>query len=343
MEPIKSIVIHGSKETEKMGAEEVMVYKLASATRGDSDKFKIDIEANQIQLEFDDGATWMLDSSTMHEVFPEMDPAITNSKNRDVDVLNFELPTSIESSGSERGIIGKIAIKLIKVFAKKAITASVATLAKNLEEAHLMNEVLADIPALSKKEETDFLKVGAKIFGLSDKFTFNKFNSKRKSKDPYLLFIHGTNSDAKGAFIDLFESQLWTTMVKKYGNNIIAFQHRTLSKSPLENALRLSEMLPDNAKVHIISHSRGGLVGDILTKYSGDETTKRPFSQDNIDLLSEEGGNERKNDIVQIRALNKLFETKEITVEKFIRVASPAAGTTLASKRLDNILNVFSN
>ena len=45
---------------------------------------------------------------------------------------------------------------------------------------------------------------------------------------------------------------------------IYAFEHRTLSESPIDNALQLAEALPRDAHVSLVSHSRGGLVADLL-------------------------------------------------------------------------------
>ena len=79
-----------------------------------------------------------------------------------------------------------------------------------------------------------------------------------------------------------------------------------------------------------------------MNLYSSSGGTKATgFSNENIELLQKENG--REKDIANIKALNKIYQAKKISVAKFIRVACPAAGTRLASKRLDHILNVFCN
>jgi hypothetical protein len=105
--------------------------------------------------------------------------------------------------------------------------------------------------------------------------------------------------------------------------------------------VELVEQLPDSADLHIISHSRGGLVGDILSRYSYNNNKVVGFTETNIDLLRKEGN--REHDIECINFLNKAFVSKKIRVKKFVRVGCPAAGTKLASKRLEIILNVFYN
>ena len=78
---------------------------------------------------------------------------------------------------------------------------------------------------------------------------------------PALLFIHGTGSSSRGSFKPLAGFEL----AALYGDNIFAFEHRTLTEDPIENALQLAQALPRGAEVHLVTHSRGGLVGDLLT------------------------------------------------------------------------------
>ena len=334
MEPIKKLVVYGNKETDEEGA---IVYNLQTSNRDVSNQHEIKLEGNDklLQLVLDDGTSWMCDASTMHEVFPELDPALKPPGSRDLHPDVFVLPDSVEAPATERGIIGKIAVKLLKVFAKKAIGKGVAELSKKLEDKHLQNEI--DSAIIPK----NYLTTGAGLFTVDKDFKFGTFDGKPSSK-PFFLFIHGTNSDTFGAFQDLKNTQVWNTLHQFYGNNVIAFQHRTLTESPLLNVVKLAGMLPDNAVVHMLTHSRGGIVGDILNKYSHDNSeSSLGFNNGHIALLEKEG--DREEDIKNIEALNKIFKDKKIRVAKFIRVGCPAAGTKLASKRLDHILNVFFN
>lgn len=334
MEPIKKLVVYGKKETEQDG---VVVYNLQASNRDVSNQHEIHLEANDKLLEvvLDDGTSWMCDASTMHEVFPELDPALKPPGSRDVQPEVFVLPDSVETPSTERGIIGKIAVRLLKVAAKKAVGSGVAALSKKLEDKNLQNQV--DVSVLPK----DFLATGAALFTVDRDFKFGTFDGK-PSNSPFFLFIHGTNSDTFGAFQDLKASPVWNTLHQTYGKNVLAFQHRTLSESPLLNVVKLAQMLPDNSVVHMLTHSRGGIVGDILNKYSNNNNEASiGFNTQHIALLEKEG--DREEDIENIEALNKIFKDKKITVAKFIRVGCPAAGTKLASKRLDHILNVFFN
>lgn len=334
MEPIKKLVLYGSKE---IHADGEIVYNLLANNRDVSHQHEIALSENDKLLEFilDDGTSWMCDASTMHEIFPELDPALKPPGNRDVEVAVFVLPQAMETPATERGIIGKIALKLLKVFAKKSIGKGVADLAKKLDDKHLQNGINSNL--ISKNLLTD----GAALFTVKKDFTFGNFDG-NLSNDPFFLFIHGTNSDTLGAFQDLKFSAAWNTLHQIYGNNVLAFQHRTLSESPLLNVVKLAHMLPDNSVIHMLTHSRGGIIGEILNKYSSNnDENSRGFHSEHIALLEKEG--DREDDIANIEALNKIFKDKKITVAKFIRVGCPAAGTKLASKRLDHILNVFFN
>ncbi len=88
-------------------------------------------------------------------------------------------------------------------------------------------------------------------------------------KEPILLFLHGTASSSKGSFGKLWENQnvqgkeARKILEEKYADRY-AFEHRSLTESPIQNALKLARLLPVEAELHLVSHSRGGLVGDLL-------------------------------------------------------------------------------
>ncbi len=338
MEPINKLIVYGTKLPSE--DPDLDIYELEVGKRDLTSTHEIDLKGNNKLLELvlgdEEETTWFCDASTLHEVFPELDPALRASGNREAGEDTFVMPATLDAPATERGIIGKIAVKLLKVFARKQIDEGVESLARKLEDKHLMYGVSEDNKFLKK----DYLAKGAALFSLNEKFQIQDFQQKDVKK-PFLLFIHGTNSNTLGAFSKLQNSATWEIIQQVYGSNVITFQHRTLTESPLENAVKLAEMLPDNAVVHLITHSRGGLIGDVLCKYSSNGKESSGFANHHIDLLEREG--DRKRDIRNIEALNKIYLEKKIRVAKYIRVACPAAGTQLASKRLDHILNVFFN
>ena len=159
---------------------------------------------------------------------------------------------------------------------------------------------------------------------------------------PVVVFLHGTASSTEGSFGDLWHGEqqdIWRRHVEEqYGDQVYAFEHRTLSASPIDNALDLAERLPHGARLHLISHSRGGLVGELLCH--GDVAAgKEAFPEPELARFEAE----RPEQGQALRRLAALLEQKEIRVERFVRVACPARGTTLASRRLDIYFSVLLN
>lgn len=76
-----------------------------------------------------------------------------------------------------------------------------------------------------------------------------------------LLLLHGTFSHGAAAFKGLVGTDFFARVVPQYGDQIFAFNHFTISKSPEENARKLLEGLSDRTLAFdVITHSRGGLV-----------------------------------------------------------------------------------
>jgi tetratricopeptide (TPR) repeat protein/pimeloyl-ACP methyl ester carboxylesterase len=160
---------------------------------------------------------------------------------------------------------------------------------------------------------------------------------------PLLVFIHGTASRTGGGFGGLSDVQpaIWEMLIDRYGGRVYAFEHRTLTCSPIENALELAELLPTGAEIHLVTHSRGGLVGELLCQgrrlRDGDL-----FDADDLALFDTHGTlAEASRD--QLRALGKTLQARQLRIERFVRVACPARGTTLASQRLDRYLSILLN
>ncbi len=144
------------------------------------------------------------------------------------------------------------------------------------------------------------------------------------SNDPYLCLIHGTASHTEGGFKGLRETSEWSDIVDRYGERIIALEHPTLSANPAENALVLAEHLPEGGKLHLLTHSRGGLVGELLSLASHGE----------IDLSSLEHSG-REDAVATLVELNEALLSSKFRFERFIRAGGPACGTLIASRRID--------
>ncbi|MEM6727967.1 MAG: CHAT domain-containing protein, partial [Pseudomonadota bacterium] len=114
------------------------------------------------------------------------------------------------------------------------------------------------------------------------------------------------------------------------------FEHRTLTASPIDNAIALLEALPVDAELTLLSHSRGGLIGELLARAGRGD----PFDDFDLRIFSELG---REDDLRALERLSALLKEKRPNVRHIVRVACPARGTILASERLDLYLSVFLN
>lgn len=296
-------------------------FTVFNPTRGDVEEHLVEIDDDKIiEFEFEDDSVWIGDRETLQEVFPEQ---FKRSAGED----ELFLPDEISSDESGRGIFKKVGIKLFKVFVKrKVIRPKMREMAFNLE-----NKQLA-----FKGNDFEEVKYGILCHCRPD-FELEVAETLDVSKK-HLLFLHGTGSSTKSSFGDLKDSEDWNTLAKGYGEKqILAFQHRSLTASPLENVLDLVRQLPTGIKVDLLSQSRGGLVADVFarfcTKSEGFDTTER-------DVLSD---NDRDRDLAVIKEIAAMMQSKKITIESMVRVAGPANGTTLASKRLNIFLNVTFN
>lgn len=170
------------------------------------------------------------------------------------------------------------------------------------------------------------------------------------SPDPVLLFVHGTASSCGGSFRGLWEGEGAKTGARErlrelYGDRVYGFEHRSLTESPVANALELAKALPDGARLHLVSHSRGGMVGELLARANRIGT--EAFAEADIarflahaERTGRHGGQE---DAGRLRELSRMLRKKKIRVERFVRVAATARGTTLASGRLDRWASVMLN
>jgi pimeloyl-ACP methyl ester carboxylesterase len=168
---------------------------------------------------------------------------------------------------------------------------------------------------------------------------------------PLLVFVHGTGSNTAGSFqeLQITSRTYWHAFERTYGDRIYALEHRTLSQSPIENALALAEALPRGARLHLVTHSRGGLVGDLMcidpelpdlaAAYAVDERAldeKDPDARAQLVAELERAHAEQRKTLASLAAL---LDEKEIRVERYVRVACPARGTRLAGGNIDVFLS----
>ncbi|MFA6444570.1 MAG: CHAT domain-containing protein [Sterolibacterium sp.] len=178
-----------------------------------------------------------------------------------------------------------------------------------------------------------------------------------KPAEPVLIFIHGTGSSSRGSFAELWDAKSQAgaearrQLANHYGERVYALEHRTLTQSPIDNALDLARRLPPGAEVHLVTHSRGGLVGELLClgQRQGEALTAdlldRLFAADRT-MAEQWGLADRKADDYpqQRKTLDELLkelDARRPHIQRYVRAACPALGTTLASGKLDRWLSVL--
>jgi CHAT domain-containing protein/pimeloyl-ACP methyl ester carboxylesterase len=293
-------------------------YEIGTARRGEAENHhvvQLD-ETKVIEFVYDDETVWIGDHTTIDEVFPGTSAQLRSLEPGSKEPV--EIPTEVYVGEPGRsGAVTKVLLKFVKIFTKKVVLSP------------LVNKLATDL------EDKELGKLRG-LCHLDAQFKLEK--KPLETGGNYLLFLHGTASSTAGAFGELNGSMVWNYITQTF--TVLAFQHETLTKSPLQNVLELVQELPQAATLTLISHSRGGLVGDILNRFCVENRLLRGFSEKEKSYLRKQ---DRTDDLAMIAAIEQVILSKTIRVEKFIRVACTASGTTLASRRLDIYFNVLFN
>ncbi len=318
---------------------------IASARDGGAEETLTDIKDDDLMLlEFEDGIFIWTRVDQFALDFPE-------SKSRGGDANTLEIPRQLQLGDHNRGV-SEWLLKSLKIFDIDPVSKTATGIGKMVEKG------LDRPPGLYRcttnlnppKEAKHLLKLevpGEKLDG----------------SKPMLLFIHGTASSSSGSFGDL-----WSTAPNKhlaglqhyFGKHIYAFEHRTLTESPIKNAIDLVKELhalahkSDSTKplqIHMASHSRGGLVAELLARVDVGKD-EEPISDREIKQYAMAGAEYNKQ-VGQLKELCKLLDARiergefkgerKFSIHRFVRTACPARGTTLASGRLDRWLTVILN
>ncbi|WP_157069775.1 CHAT domain-containing tetratricopeptide repeat protein [Sandaracinus amylolyticus] len=144
------------------------------------------------------------------------------------------------------------------------------------------------------------------------------------------VFIHGFASTPEAAFKNLPAS---------LGGPLFALRHHTLGKSPIDNAIALANALPGGAMIDLVTHSRGGLVGELMCRAN----LSRDERQDALVWLARAENPEARALAGVLETLDGVLIQKKLRVGRFVRVACPAAGTSLVGRLpavLGHMLNV---
>ncbi|MEO0341701.1 MAG: hypothetical protein AAF242_21160, partial [Bacteroidota bacterium] len=288
--------------------EAVEIYQLNTATRAERAAIELDGEDKLIELVFEDGTEWLTDANEIEKLFPNPSKRGEENTIEIPDFLTFETP-------DQRGI-KKFFLKLVKLY--------------QLKQKKLTKKLGIQIDQKIKAKEI--------LYRLHTPSHYEEFKANPSTNpDKYLLLLHGFGSSTRGSFFEPYDDSqfqtLWSKMRSIYQEAILGYDHHTISKSPIQNAIDVIQLLPQTATLDILSYSRGGLIADLLAKCSVKGTSSnRLFSQEDYKKLDEKQQEE-------LKTLEELAKEKKIKVNRVIRVACPARGTILLDQRMDYFLN----
>ena len=291
-----------------------------------------------IELEFEGGMTQWLSAAD----FKARLASAERGENNEIIITpdSFRQQTAI---GDERGDLIGLALKFLKILnidpVKELAGLSIAALTEHFEQKHIAQ------PGIYQYQGKGLDNL---VYCADD----TEINI--DTQQPVLLFIHGTFSSSKGSFADLWaesNTAYLQQLLAPYGKQIFFLEHHTLSVSPIKNAIDAVRLFPIGTTFHIISHSRGGLVGELLCqgqlKRRTPESNGKYLETDKIFLETElqafKKEEARKQEYRDLKELQQLLQAREISVERFIRIAAPANGTLLAANGIEEAINTAYN
>ncbi len=103
-----------------------------------------------------------------------------------------------------------------------------------------------------------------------------------------LVLLHGTFSTPAAP-----SRKLWTqhpraraqAVRRTTATRVYALDHPTLGASPIDNALTLAQALPHGARLHLLTHSRGGLVAEVLARVCADAASDLALPADVLEAV----------------------------------------------------------
>ncbi len=271
-----------------------------------------------IEIEFDNGARfWTTGKDLRDRLTP---PAQRTSRALGDNKSEWTLPGSLDIPGERRGLIGKLTLKALRWVGFDPVKAGRDLAIKYAQTRTVPTEGL--------------FRVG------DDGIAGAPLTEPIPDGGPVLILLHGTASSTRGSFSKFWlrQGEHWSTLRKHFGDRIYALEHWTLTRSPIENALSVARLLPGKASVSFISHSRGGLIGELLCL--NPQAIDLGGAVARLDAQKAESADDKAaitQQITDFKALiDELGKRTELRIERFARVACPVLGTSLAGDKLDN-------
>lgn len=320
-----------------LNVEVVAASEAEPAVRGTAQESFTSLDTAQdddiVELEYETGLRRWVSVAELREELAEINPDLTKT------ARGVQIPSTLAREAETRGWqeLKDFALKTVKIL--------------RVNPADALADELARMGAQGiARHFENKLKPGPGLYRFTDPSVIGGepiTSSKALAGDaPLLIFLHGTASSSAGSFGGLAGTAEWQRLQKRYGERIFAFEHRTLSESPVENTLQLAKLIPAGARLHLVSHSRGGLIGELLclaqTEADADALVE-PIQEAARKTDDAQLQKLYKAEAARLKELYELLRSRRFTVERFVRVACPARGTILAAKRLDLYLSVLLN
>ena len=161
-----------------------------------------------------------------------------------------------------------------------------------------------------------------------------------RGEAPLLILLHSLSASGQSTF-----GPLWTPPARQelgalssaYGDRVFSFEHHAATRTPVANALQLAQALPPGAVLHFLTHSAGGLIGELFARASRVDG-REPFDEVYQALLAPLG----PEIVGQLAALSRELQSKRFRVERYVRVACPARGTRIFSESPNQALDLMS-
>ena len=278
-----------------------------------------------VALHIEDGPVLLLHPATARDLLRGAAPSQRGDANADVPVsLQLQWPGA--DAGATTRDLSDIAHVVVSGF--QVLTG-------------LFKDKAADFAASQVVKHVDG-QVDAGVYALqADKLSKLKDSGRKlaqvpASREPMLVLMHGTFVDTASTFQKLWAGHRGGVdkLFAQYGGRVYALDHPTLGASPIANARTLVDALPQGARLHLLTHSRGGLVAEVLARVAGQHGVT-------ADDLAFFGDPVYATQEAELRELGDLVKRKAVQVERVVRVACPARGTLLASGRLDAYVSVL--
>lgn len=242
------------------------------------------------------------------------------------------LKNEAANRGSSRGFIKNVALKTIKIVSR--ILGNLPGALATEKAGKIASEKLSKLIDGQVKEGIYKLIENSPpmLKGQNPLKTFPDQSATIAGTLPVLVLIHGTFSSTAGSFGKLwahFPDQIHD-LFEHYKQQVYALDHETVSVSPIDNALTLVDACESGTQLHLLTHSRGGLVAEVLVRAASLSAVEDATKQ-----LTIESQNKTLSELIQ------KIRDKQISLKRVVRVACPARGTLLASNRLDVYLSVF--